>query len=248
MAAKAAVKILVVEDNPAVLELVRKGMEAFATIITASDGTDALLKALEEKPDLIVSDYQMPGLNGVQLYEKLRARQETKKTPFIFLASKSDIDEKLRQYTPDGVEDYIAKPFFLRELAGRTKKVVDRMHLERLQTTARRPGVIEGNLQEMNVIDLFQSLEMGQKSCSLTLLRGSEKCMIYLENGQVYDAVCGKVTGDDAVFKVVEWNDGTFEIDFSGKSAEKRTTRSTQGLLMEALRLMDESRRDSGEA
>lgn len=248
MAAKTAVKILVVEDNPAVLELVRKGMEAFATIITASDGTDALLKALEEKPDLIVSDYQMPGLNGVQLYEKLRARQETKKTPFIFLASKSDIDEKLRQYTPDGVEDYIAKPFFLRELAGRTKKVVDRMHLERLQTTARRPGVIEGNLQEMNVIDLFQSLEMGQKSCSLTLLRGSEKCMIYLENGQVYDAVYGKVTGDDAVFKVVEWNDGTFEIDFSGKSGEKRTTRSTQGLLMEALRLMDESRRDSGEA
>jgi len=248
MAAKAAVKILVVEDNPAVLELVRKGMEAFATIITASDGTDALLKALEEKPDLIVSDYQMPGLNGVQLYEKLRARQETKKTPFIFLASKSDIDEKLRQYTPDGVEDYIAKPFFLRELAGRTKKVVDRMHLERLQTTARRPGVIEGNLQEMNVIDLFQSLEMGQKSCSLTLLRGNEKCLIYLENGQVYDAACGKVTGDDAVFKVVEWNDGTFEIDFSGKSAEKRTTRSTQGLLMEALRLMDESRRDSGEA
>jgi CheY-like chemotaxis protein len=248
MAAKTAVKILVVEDNPAVLELVRKGMEQFATIITASDGTDALLKALEEKPDLIVSDYQMPGLNGVQLYEKLRARQETKKTPFIFLASKSDIDEKLRQYTPDGVEDYIAKPFFLRELVGRTKKVADRLHLERLQTSARRPGVIEGNLQEMNVIDLFQSLEMGQKSCSLTLQRGGEKCLIYLENGQVYDAVCGKVTGDDAVYKVVEWNDGSFEIDFSGKSSERRTTRSTQGLLMEALRLLDEARRDTGEA
>ena len=247
MAVKIAVKILVVEDNPAVLELVRKGIEALATVITATDGTDALLKALEEKPDLIISDYLMPGLNGFQLYEKLRARQETKKTPFIFLASKSDIDEKLRQFTPDGVEDYIAKPFFLRELVGRTKKVTDRLHLERLQISARRPGVIEGRLEEMNVIDLFQSLEMGQKSCSLTLLRVNEKCQIFCESGQIYDAVCGKVEGDAAVYKVVEWNDGTFEIDFSGKSDKRRTTRSTQGLLMEALRLLDEARRDQVE-
>lgn len=246
MAGKSAVKILVVEDNPAVLELVRKGMEPFAQIITASDGTDGLLRALEEKPDLIVSDYQMPGLNGYQLFEKLRAREETKKTPFIFMASKLDIEEKLRQFT-DGVEDYIAKPFFLRELVGRAKKVADRLHLEKLQTSARRPGVIEGRLEEMSVIDLFQSLEMGQKSCSLTLLRGQEKCQIFLENGQVYDAVVGKVTGDDAVYKVVEWNEGTFEIDFSEKSSQRRTTRSTQGLLMEALRILDESRRDQVE-
>ena len=59
-----------------------------------------------------------------------------------------------------------------------------------------------------------------------------------------YDAAFGKFAGDDAVYKVVEWNEGTFEIDFSGKSSQRRTTRSTQGLLMEALRILDESRRD----
>lgn len=248
MAGKSAVKILVVDDNPAVLDLLRKGLETCGEIVTATDGADALLKAIEERPDLIVSDYQMPGLNGRQFYEKLRAREETKKTPFIFLASKGEIEEKLRQFLTDGVEDYIVKPFFVREVAARTKKVADRLHLEKLQTKARRPGVIEGRLEEMNVIDLFQSLEMGQKSCSLTLLHGKEKCQIFLENGQVYDAVVGKTVGDDAVYKVVEWNDGTFEIDFSGKSSERRTTRSTQGLLMEALRLLDESRRDQVES
>lgn len=247
MAGKSAVKILVVDDNPAVLELLRKGMEACGTVVTSADGADALLKAIEEKPDLIMSDYQMPGLNGRQFYEKVRARDETKKTPFIFLASKGDIEEKLRQYT-DGVEDYIVKPFFLREVVARTKKVTDRLHLEKLQTTARRPGVIDGRLEEMNVIDLFQSLEMGQKSCSLTLTHGQEKCQIFLENGQVYDAVLGSTTGDEAVYKAVDWNAGTFEIDFSGKSPQRRTTRSTQGLLMEALRLLDESRRDQAEA
>src|SRR3990167_9262440 len=154
---------------------------------------------------------------------------------------------ELRQFVTDGVEDYVAKPFFVRELAARTKKVADRLHLEKLQTTARRPGVIEGRLEEMNVIDLFQSLEMGQKSCSLTLMHGKEKCQIFTENGQVYDAVLGNVVGDEAVYKAVDWHEGTFEIDFSGKSAQRRTTRSTQGLLMEALRLLDESHRDQVE-
>jgi CheY-like chemotaxis protein len=247
MAAKLAVKILVVDDNPAVLNLLRQGMEICGTVITASDGTDGLLKAIEEKPDLIVSDYQMPGLSGLQLYEKLRARDDTRKTPFIFLANKADIDEKLRQFT-DAVEDYIAKPFFLRDVVSRAKKVADRLHLEKLQTSARRPGVIDGRLEEMNVIDLFQSLEMGQKSCSLTLTGGGGKCVIFMENGQVYDAVCGSLVGDEAVYKAVEWGEGTFEIDFSGKSSERRTTRSTQGLLMEGMRLLDEARRDQVES
>ncbi|MBI4461522.1 MAG: response regulator [Acidobacteria bacterium] len=246
MVAKTAIRILVVDDNPAVLELLRLGIEPCGEVITATDGADALLKAIEEKPDLIISDYQMPGLDGRQLYEKLRSREQTSKIPFIFLAGKGDIEERLRQFT-DGVEDYIVKPFFIREVAARAKKVVDRLHLEKLQTTARRPGVIEGRLEEMNVIDLLQSLEMGQKSCRLTLNNSKEKCEIFLENGQVYDAALGKTAGDEAVYKIVEWNQGTFEIDFSGKSDKRRTTHSTQGLLMEALRLLDESRRDQVE-
>jgi CheY-like chemotaxis protein len=242
MAAKAAIKILVADDNPAVLRLLQEGMQSCGTVLTATDGADALLKAIEERPDLIITDYQMPGLNGLALYEKLRAREETKKIPMIFLASKGDIEERLRQYS-DGVEDYIPKPFFVREVVTRAKKVTDRMHLEKLQASARRPGVIDGRLEEMNVIDLFQSLEMGQKTCSLTLSRGSEKCQIYLENGQVYDAAMGSVKGEEAVYKIVEWSDGAFEIDFSGKSSNRTIQRSTQGLLMEGLRLMDEARK-----
>ncbi len=242
MAAKAAIKILVAEDNPAVLRLLQEGMQSCGTVLTASDGADALLKAIEEHPDLIITDYQMPGLSGLALYEKLRAREETRKIPLIFLASKGDIEERLRQYA-DGVEDYIAKPFFVREVVARAKKVTDRMHLENLQATARRPGVIDGRLEEMNVIDPFQSLEMGQKTCSLTLSRGSEKCQIFLENGQVYDAAMGSVKGEEAVYKIMEWSEGAFEIDFSGKSSNRSISRSTQGLLMEGLRLLDEARR-----
>src|SRR5512145_37492 len=131
----AKIKILVADDNPAVLKLLREGMEACGTVLTATDGADALLKAIEEHPDLILTDYNMPGLNGLQLYEKLHARKETKKIPLIFIASRGDIEEKLRQVS-EGVEDYIAKPFFIREVVARAKKIADRMHLEKLQTQA----------------------------------------------------------------------------------------------------------------
>lgn len=247
MGPKTAVKILVVEDNPAVLELLRKGLAVCGEVLTATDGAEALLKAVESPPDLIVADYQMPGLNGQLLYEKLRARDQTKKIPYILLANRTDIEEKLRPYA-DGVEDFIVKPFFLKDATARIKKVSDRLHLEKLQTQARRPGVIEGLLEEMGLIDLFQSLEMGQKSCRLTFKKDGQRCEIFFENGQVYDAVTGDVTGDDAVYTIAKWTTGEFEIDFNaGPSSERRTTQSTQGLLMEAMRLLDETERSEEE-
>lgn len=238
------IKVLVADDNPLVRELMAKGMEAHCEVITATDGTDALLKAIDNPPDLIISDYKMPGLNGRQLYEKLRSREQSRHIPFIFVANRSDVEEKLRTIG-DGVEDFIAKPFFLKDLVRQAKKVVDRLHLEKLQQRASRPGVIQGGLEEMSITDLMQSLELGQKSCRLTLRRGREQCELFFVSGQCKHAKIGSVEGDKAVFRVINWPDGEFEIDFNASSDRTTTTRSTTGLLMEAMRLVDEANRDA---
>jgi hypothetical protein len=105
---------------------------------------------------------------------------------------------------------------------------------------------VRGNLAQMNVIDLMQSLEMGRKSCLLTLTRDGEKCEVYFSEGQVPHAVYGSLKGDAAVFKVLSWPDGNFQINFEGKTKQQTTTLNTQGLLMEGLRILDESRREAG--
>ncbi len=64
--------------------------------------------------------------------------------------------------------------------------------------------------------------------------------------GQITHAVYGSLTGDPAVFKVLRWTGGNFQINFEGKTKQQSTTLNTQGLLMEGLRLLDESRRDEG--
>jgi CheY-like chemotaxis protein len=237
------VKVLVVDDNALILDLLMKALSPHCDARAAGDGADALLKIVDDPPDLVVCDYRMPGLDGRQLYEKLRGRQQTKQIPFIFLASRTDIEEKLRPIV-EGVEEFIPKPFFLKDLVRRAKKVVDRLQLEKLQNRAVRPGVVQGRLEEMSILDLMQSLEMGQKSCRLTIRRGDEICELFFSSGQCTDAKLGSAQGEAVVFQAVRWADGEFEIDFNSAPTRSTISRTTTGLLMEALRVMDEDQRD----
>ena len=238
------VRVLVVDDNALILDLLMKGLAPHCQTSAAADGADALLKIVDDPPDLILCDYRMAGLDGRQLYEKLRARQQTRHIPFVFLASRSDVEEKLRPIV-EGVEEFVVKPFFLKDVIRRTKKVIDRLALEKLQNRAIRPGVIQGRLEEMSILDLMQSLEMGQKSCQLTIRRDGEACEMFFTSGQCADAKLGSVEGEEAVFQVVRWPAGDFEIDFNSTASRSTISRTTTGLLMEALRLIDESQRDT---
>jgi CheY-like chemotaxis protein len=235
------VHVLIVDDNPLIRDLMRRGMEPHCIVIDATDGADALLKSIDEPPDLIISDFRMPGLDGRQLFEKLRGRENTRNIPFIFVASRGDIEEKLRPSVGGGVEEFIPKPFFIADLVRQTKKIVDRLHLEKLAKHASRPGVIQGRLEEMSVTELMQSLEMGQKSCKLTLRRNGESAELYFVAGQCKHAKLGAAEGDGVVYQTVNWSAGEFEIEFGARSDRETTTHSTTGLLMEAMRIMDEA-------
>lgn len=235
------VQVLIVDDNPLIRELMCHGMEPHCTVISATDGADALMKSIDNPPDMIVSDFRMPGLDGRQLYEKLRGRENTRAIPFVFVASRGDIEEKLRPSVGGGVEDFIPKPFFIADFVRQTKKIVDRLHLEKMQKHASRPGVIQGRLEEMSVTELMQSLEMGQKSCRLTLRHNGEQAELFFTAGQCKHAQQGTAEGDSVVYQTVNWTRGEFEIDFGANSDRETTTHSTTGLLMEAMRLMDEA-------
>jgi CheY-like chemotaxis protein len=242
------VKLLLVDDNPMVLGMLEHALAPFARVVAASDSADALLKAVDDPPDLVVADYRMPGMDGRQLVEKLKSRPATANFSAVLMASRSDIDERLSPQ--DAADDYLAKPFFLKEATKRIKRTVDRIALEKMAKTAPSDGVVRGNLAQMNVIDLMQSLEMGRKSCQLKLNNEGEKCEVFFVEGQVkhatYGSLSGELLGDQAVFKVLRWTGGNFELNFEGKTDQETTQLNTQGLLMEGLRLLDESQRDSG--
>jgi len=121
---------------------------------------------VDAPPDLIITDFKMPGLDGRQLYEKLRHREATRNTPFIFVASHGDIEEKLRPLV--AAEDFLTKPFFVADLVRVAKKFVDRLHLEKLQQRASRPHLGGG---------VAGDLERASKRCASRALRACSKSM-----------------------------------------------------------------------
>ena len=111
--------------------LVLKASKPFAKSVIADDGADALLKVIDEPPDVILCDYKMPASTAANSLKN--CADATRPATFLsFMASRTDIEERLRPLV-DGVEEFIVKPFLVKDLVRITKKVVDRLHLEKLQ-------------------------------------------------------------------------------------------------------------------
>jgi two-component system, OmpR family, phosphate regulon response regulator PhoB len=125
-------KILIVEDEPAIAELLRYTMaSAGFGVVTSGDGEDAETLAVDENPDLIVLDWMLPSVSGIELCRRLRTRKETQAIPIIMLTARGEEADKLRGLTT-GADDYMVKPFSTPELVARVKAILRRAAPERV--------------------------------------------------------------------------------------------------------------------
>ena len=111
--------ILVVDDEAAQREVVAYNLESSGyKVICADNGEDALLITYEEHPDLIVLDWMMPKLSGLEVCRELRSKKETKEIPIILLSARSEDLDKVRGLEM-GADDYVSKPYSVVELMAR---------------------------------------------------------------------------------------------------------------------------------
>ena len=137
-------KILIVEDEPTLLEtlkynLMRQGYE----VVTAADGARALLTARAEKPDLVILDVMLPGLDGFEICRILR--QEMSLSILMLTARDEEVDKIVGLEV--GADDYLTKPFSMRELLARVKAQLRRVRIlrEEFEATGRAPADGEGS-------------------------------------------------------------------------------------------------------
>jgi YesN/AraC family two-component response regulator len=116
--------ILVVEDVSDVREFIRMSLGSHYQVIEAKNGKDGLDKALEEEPDLIISDVMMPVMDGLELTRHLKTDMKTCHIPIILLTAKAALEHKL-EGLEEGADSYIPKPFNSRHLQVRVKKLLE---------------------------------------------------------------------------------------------------------------------------
>ena len=124
-------RVLIADDNEDMRRYVKGVLLQFYEVIEAANGQEALALAVQEKPDLILSDIMMPELSGYGLLKVIRSSPETRSTPFILLTARAG-DEARVEGLLAGADDYLAKPFHARELVARVHTHLDiaRMRVE----------------------------------------------------------------------------------------------------------------------
>jgi two-component system phosphate regulon response regulator PhoB len=119
-------RILIVEDEPAQVELLEYNLKAsgFETDV-AMDGEEALLRIRESNPDLVILDWMLPGLSGVEVCRRIRADKSTRRVPIILLTARGEEQDRLRGLDT-GADDYVVKPYSPSEVIARVRAVLRR--------------------------------------------------------------------------------------------------------------------------
>ena len=127
-------RIAVVEDEEALAVLLRYNLESEGyTVDTIGRGDEADLRLKEEVPDLLILDWMLPGLSGVELCRRLRTRPETERLPIIMLTARGEESERVRGLSV-GADDYVVKPFSTPELLARVRAMLRRVKPEKIST------------------------------------------------------------------------------------------------------------------
>jgi DNA-binding response OmpR family regulator len=118
--------VLAADDDPLIRELIQFRLERSGyAVVTAENGDDALRLARERRPDLLVLDVMMPGLNGYEVTRRLRADEETRRIPIILLTARVQ-EADVAQGFEAGADDYLTKPFSPQELRARVQAILGR--------------------------------------------------------------------------------------------------------------------------
>jgi two-component system phosphate regulon response regulator PhoB len=118
---------LIVEDEAALVELIRYNLikEGYE-VATATDGEDALLQIAERQPDIVLLDWMLPKLAGIEVARRLRSQQATRNLPIIMLTARTEESDRIRGLDI-GADDYMTKPFSMSELTARIRAVMRRI-------------------------------------------------------------------------------------------------------------------------
>lgn len=231
--------LLLVDADPRSLRVLEVSLRKAGYSVTTSGDVDGALELVElTEPDMILSDTRLPGKDGFALVTELKAHSRWSDIPMMFLSSDTTVESKVKGLEL-GVEDYLTKPAYIREILARVNLVLQRKEREGIGARTSKTH-FAGSLADMGLVDLLQTIDVAHKSGVLHLRNQRQEGAIYFADGRLLDAELGDITGEPAIYRFLVWSDGEFELDFREVRRDDKIKVSTQGILMEGMRRLDE--------
>lgn len=233
-------QILLVDADPSSRRVLEVSLRSAGFNVTVAESAESALAKLEHStPELVLSDTHLPGVDGFELVRRMRAMPEMSAVPVVFVTEQGALEEKLRGLEL-GVDDYLAKPIFVREVVTRVHMLLARRNKQRIAAESLARTRFSGALEDVAVVDLLQTIEVSQKSGVATVVQGKREAKLFFRQGRLVDAEVGELRGEEAVYRAITWTRGTFDLEFRDVDMPSAIEAPTHVLLMEGLRRVDE--------
>jgi len=199
-------------------------------------------KLLKEPPDLVLVAIDADPKEAFQLLHELQQDRTLCRIPVAFLSARADRTLKLRALR-QGVDDFLTKKTSMEELVARIENIVVRGAMRADGDSRRGRRGVTGNLENLSLPDIVQTLAIGMKTACVTLTSGDRQGRMWYDHGSPRHAETGELRGEEAFYEMLRWESGEFVIEHGATTPEATIERDAMYLLMEGLRLMDEGQR-----
>jgi response regulator RpfG family c-di-GMP phosphodiesterase len=218
------------------MRLLNEGLEVEEALSYES----ALERLLKNPPDLALVDLDANPAEAFGLLQELQQDERLRRVPIAFLSQRTDRILRLRALR-QGVDDFFSKSDELEEIVARIEAILVRQALRGEGEIRRSRRGITGDLENLSLPDIVQTLTIGMKTACVSVASGDRNGKIWFENGVPRHAQTNGSEGDDAFFEMVRWSTGEFVIEHGIRSKHRTLQHDAMFLLMEGLRLMDEA-------
>lgn len=224
-------------EETTVLEL--RLIELGFDVAIARTSTDARRAIEQQDMDIIISEVELQPFDGFALLGQIRQSANAKDVPLLFVTRRGDRDAVNRGFAL-GASDYLVKPTSADVVAAKARQLVEGGGA-RGRTRGTRG--VSGSLREMGLPDVVQILSHGRKTGQLKITASGKSGELHFSEGQIHYATFGELRGEEAVYAMLQLDDGDFGLEPNVAPAGRTIHASTESLLLEGMRRLDEVRR-----
>lgn len=233
--------IIVASGSPQVRHNLKKRLEQEKfTVIEVENGDQALDRALECRPCLIIAEDEMAVMDGWSMCANIKRYDEIKDVPVLLISSFSDLNQRIKNVALETV-DFIAKPAQPEEVVARAYMSIKKVEVAKYTQKIQRWPSLDGDISQFPITDLVQSFAFTQRTGTLNIHRETgEEGFLFFDQGNIINAKLNKMCGKKALLRILPWKDGKFHLDTKPPSCSQEIFGDSLSILLDGMRVVEE--------